>query len=105
MNTPDLPLTTMRKLTSVFADWSDLTEVVLYGSRAIGTATPRSDIDLATRGIKDELRLGRLALDLDDLNIPQRIELQDYDSIRYVPLRKHIDAYGISLYRRDSSSG
>ena len=103
MNTPDLPLTTMQKLTSVFADWSDLTEVVLYGSRAIGTATSRSDIDLATLGIEDELGLGRLALDLEEMDIPQKVDVQRYEGISYPPLRRHIDAFGISLYKRKPS--
>jgi predicted nucleotidyltransferase len=105
MKEPYLSSETLAKLTSVFVDWPELVEVVLYGSRAIGTATPRSDIDLATRGIKDELRLGRLALDLDDLNIPQRIEVQEYDRIGYLPLRRHIDTFGISLYQREPRSG
>ena len=99
MNTPDLPPATMQKLVSIFARWPELTEVVLYGSRAIGTATARSDIDLATRGIEDELRLGRLALDLDDLDIPQKVDIRGYESISYPPLKRHIDAFGISVYK------
>lgn len=98
MNTPNLSPATMRKLTSVFAKWPELSEVVLYGSRAIGTATERSDIDLAIRGIEDELRLGRLALDLDELDIPQKVDVRGYEGISYLPLKKHIDRYGISLY-------
>ena len=103
MNTPDLHPATMRKLTSIFANWPELTEVVLYGSRAIGTATARSDIDLATKGIEDELRLGRLALDLNELDIPQKVDARGYESITYPPLKRHIDAFGISLYKRRSS--
>ncbi len=104
MNTPALHPKTMRKLTSVFVNWPELTEVVLYGSRAIGRATERSDIDLATRGIGDELRLGRLALDLDDLDIPQKIDVRGYENITYPPLKMHIDTFGISVYKRTESS-
>ena len=72
---------TLDELTQVFAAYPELTEVVLFGSRATGAATARSDIDLATRGIADDQRLGRLALDLDDLPIPQQCDLQAWEKI------------------------
>ena len=61
MNAPDLSATVMEQLTRVFAAYPELTRVTLFGSRATGKASPRSDIDLATRGIVDDGRLGRLA--------------------------------------------
>ena len=91
MNTPDLHPQTAAKLSLLFAAWPELTEVILYGSRAIGTAPARSDIDLATRGIKDERLLRRLALDLDDLDIPQKFDVQAYEKITHPPLKRHID--------------
>ena len=98
MNAPDLTPLTMQRLTRVFASYPELRQVRLYGSRATGKATPRSDIDLATVGIVNDHRLGRLALDLDDLPIPQKCDLQAYESIRYAPFKRHIDTYGITIY-------
>ena len=95
-----LPETTLQELKKVFAGYQDLVEVVLYGSYATGRATPRSDIDLAARGMPDRYRLGRLALDLEDLPIPQKCDLQAYESINYEPLKRHIDEMGIIIYRR-----
>ena len=103
MNTPDVPSSTMERLTRVFATYPELMQVRLYGSRATGKATPRSDIDLATLGIVNEHRLGRLALDLDDLPIPQKCDLQAYESIRYAPFRRHIDNHGITIYEKPGS--
>ena len=100
MNTPDLPERTMRMLTDLFSAYPELTEVKLYGSRATGKATPRSDIDLATVGIEDVYRLGRLALDLEDMPIPQKCDLTAYESIRYTPFKRHIDTYGITIYEK-----
>lgn len=100
MHRPDLPDSTMKKLLCVFVNYPELTEVRLYGSRATGKATPRSDIDLATLGIVNEHRLGRLALDLDDLPIPQKCDLQAYEGIRHAPFKRHIDAFGITIYER-----
>ena len=102
MNTPDLTGSTMQRLTQVFESYPELRQVRLYGSRATGKATPRSDIDLVTLGIVNEHRLGRLALDLDDLPISQKCDLQAYESIRYAPFKRHIDTYGITIYENPS---
>ena len=93
---------TLRTLTKVFSNYPELTEVILYGSRATGKATPRSDIDMATRGILDRHRLGRLAMDLEDTNIPQICDIQAYEKITYAPLKANIDNYGIAIYRANS---
>lgn len=98
--TPDLLQSTWEKMNQVFAGYPELDAVTLYGSRATGRATPRSDFDLATHGIADHYRLGRLALDLEDLDIPQTCDVQAYESINYEPLKRHIDEFGITIYRR-----
>ena len=102
MKTPDLPAKTLNTLQRVFARYPELTEVLLYGSRATGKATPRSDIDLATRGILDPHRLGRLALDLEDTDILQKCDVQAYEHINYAPLKAHIDSVGICIYEKNS---
>ena len=100
MREPDLPPAVMEMLTRVFVTYPELTEVRLFGSRATGRATSRSDIDLATRGIMDDSRLGQLALDLEDLDIPQTCDLKAYDSIRSAPLKRHIDTFGMIIYSK-----
>ena len=104
MSVPDLSPTTWDKMNRVFAAYPELTAVTLFGSRATGKATPRSDIDLATHGILDDYRLGRLVLDLEDLDIPQKCDIQAYEHIRYPPLLRHIDAFGIIIYNRGEIS-
>ena len=100
MKTPDLSAKTLNTLQRVFARYPELTEVLLYGSRATGKATPRSDIDLATRGILDPRRLGRLALNLEDTDTPQECDVQAYEHIGYAPLKDQVDSVGISIYRK-----
>ena len=104
MNVPDLPEPTLAALTRVFARYPELREVVLFGSRATGVATAQSDIDLATRGILDDHLLGRLALDLEDLQIPQQCDLQACEKVTYEPLRHHIESVGIVIYRKSVST-
>lgn len=99
---PDVPANTWDKMKRVFAGYPELTTVTLFGSRATGRATPRSDFDLATHGIVDDYRLGRLALDLEDLDIPQMCDVKAYESIAYPPLKQHIDEHGIVIYTRQS---
>ena len=105
MSPPDLPVAVMEKLTRVFAAHPELTQVTLFGSRATGKAHARSDIDLATHGIVDDGRLGRLALDLADLDIPQICDLKAYEHIVYVPLKRHIDRCGIVIYAKQRNGG
>ena len=100
MSAPYLSAETLQTLNRVFAAYPELAEVRMFGSRATGRATERSDVDLATVGIADPHRLGMLALDLDDLPIPQKCDLQAYESVKHPPLKRHIDAFGITIYRK-----
>ena len=100
MPVPDLSPAALEALAATFGAYAEIEEVILFGSRAAGRATPRSDIDLATRGLTDSRKLGTLALDLEDLDIPQKCDLQAYEEIRHAPLRARIDAVGIVIYRK-----
>ena len=99
MTAVDLREPTLRQLVSVFALYPELAEVRLFGSRATGSATNRSDIDLATIGITDRHRLGRLMLDLDDLPIAQVCDVVGYEMISNPLLRGHIDRVGVTIWR------
>ena len=100
MRQVELPSAALHELVAVFRRYPDLEQVILFGSRATGKATERSDIDLATRGILNRHRLGRLSLDLDDTTIPQECGVQAYEQIRHAPLKTHIDRCGIPIYER-----
>ena len=98
MSETGLPSAVLEQLRSVFVRYPELTAVRLFGSYATGRATPRSDIDLATVGITDLRQVSRLALDLEDLPIAQKCDVQAYESISYGPLKQHIDQRGITIY-------
>ena len=100
LNIPDLPFPIQATMRKIFATYPDLIEVILFGSRATGKSTQRSDIDLVSKGIADQHRLGRILLDLEDLPIPQICELQAYEQIHYPPLKRHIDHCGITIYKK-----
>jgi predicted nucleotidyltransferase len=103
MSETSLPEGTLKDLLRVFAAYTELNGVVLYGSYATGWATSRSDIDMVTIGINDRYRLGRLILDLEDLPIPQKCDVQAYENIDYEPLKRHIDDRGITIYGKPAA--
>ena len=72
---------------------------VLFGSRATGTNTVTSDVDIALFG--DRLTLtdqARLATAVEKIPMAQSVDLILYDSIRDPTLRKHIRREGVEWY-------
>lgn len=74
---------------------------VLFGSRATGTNTVTSDVDIALFG--DRLTLtdrARLSVVIDRIPMAQSVDLLLYDSIHDPELREHIRREGIAWYAR-----
>lgn len=93
---------TERELTliqGIFKQHPEVSGAILFGSRAKGTHTPRSDVDLAVTGDITPLGAQAIAAELDELPIPYRFEVQPLESIRHLPLRDHIERVGVWLYR------
>jgi hypothetical protein len=79
--------------------------VTLFGSRAKGTASDRSDVDLAVRGDLTPLQAEAIAGELDELPLPYRFEVQPIARIRHS--RCGITSTGsasASIGQRDPSS-
>ena len=66
-------------------------EVILYGSRAKGTARERSDIDIAVTGVED---FDALAEAVDDLPTLYSVDLLNLDTCRNQLLLEDIKQYG-----------
>lgn len=89
------------RIASVFEQFSAVESVLLFGSRALGTARANSDIDLAIKGADiDATTPFKLAIQLDDLLIPNEIDVVVYDRIQNDALREHIDRHGVEVYRK-----
>ncbi|MFZ3101205.1 MAG: nucleotidyltransferase domain-containing protein [Desulfitobacteriaceae bacterium] len=87
-------------LRRVFSRYSDIDSVVLFGSRAKGTAKHNSDIDLAIVGVDNDLRIEKIALELDSLPLPYKFDVQSFSSIRNPVLRDHINRVGVKIYEK-----
>ncbi len=73
-------------------------KAILFGSRAKGTFTNGSDIDLALKGTNLVLNdVLDLSIDLDALNLPYKFDLIIYDRIKEEALKEHINRVGVSL--------
>ena len=91
---------TIHALEGVFKQFDAIDKVVLYGSRALGTHKPGSDIDLALFGknVTPDL-IASIAILIDDLLLPYTLDLTAYDLIDNVALREHIDRVGLELFQ------
>ena len=96
----DVPLTPaeIALMLTVFRRHPEVTAVRLFGSRAKGSHTSRSDVDLALWGDVDTLRAQAIAAELDELPLAYRFDVQAYEAIKFAPLRDHIARRGILLY-------
>jgi predicted nucleotidyltransferase len=94
-----LPEHIKTKIRQIIGQYTQVERATLFGSHAKGTATERSDIDIALQGQKlDRFVIADIALSLDDSDIPLQIDLQNYSEIKNTALKEHIDRIGIQLY-------
>ncbi len=71
---------------------------ILFGSRAKGTHSPQSDVDLAVVGNLTPLEAESIAGELEELPLPYHFEVQSLERITHEPLREHIGRVGIRIY-------
>ena len=98
MKAPPLTLHELALLTGVFRRHPEIATATLFGSRAKGTHSVRSDVDLAISGAVNPLRAEAIAAELDELPLPYRFEVQSLEHITHRALREHIQRVGIVVY-------
>ncbi len=77
---------------------ADIDRAVVFGSRAKGNWRENSDIDIAVFG--EGVNVGLLVAQLDELPMPYKFDIVDYNSINSCALREHIDSVGIEIYTK-----
>jgi predicted nucleotidyltransferase len=99
-----LPGLYLEKIQGVLAQYPQVEEAVLFGSWAKGSARPGSDIDIALKGSGIHLQvLNNISRDVDDLIIPNAVDLCIYDRIDDPDVLEHINRVGKVLYSRDGT--
>ena len=90
-----LPDHAINKLKQVFEEDTRISNVWLYGSRAVGNQKPSSDIDLCIEGLSLELKdLYFLENKIDHLNLPWKVDLSLKHQIDNPALLSHIQNVG-----------
>lgn len=85
---------------SIFADFQEVEQVIIYGSRAKGNFRAASDIDLTLIGNISWERFTALETCLDDLMLPYQIDLSIYNQIDNPDLLDHIERVGQVFYHK-----
>lgn len=94
---------TQEKLTHVFLKYTDIDEVILYGSRAKGNFKTGSDIDLSIRSASMSLQqMFQLENEIDDLYLPYKVDISLFRLIDNPQLVQHILRVGVSFYKKKS---
>lgn len=90
------------KINSVFRQYFNIDEVIIFGSRAKGNYRDSSDIDLAIKGKSIDLStLQQIENKLEELYIPNFIDLIVFDKIENTDLVDHINRVGKQFYKRE----
>jgi predicted nucleotidyltransferase len=86
---------------SVFEGHTNVSKVVIYGSRAKGNYRAGSDIDLTLFGENLNFNtLLKIENELDDLLLPYHIDLSIFNNIENNDLIEHINRVGIVFYEK-----
>lgn len=98
MNNTGLKPWELSLIRSVFKAHPEVRRVWLFGSRALGTSRPNSDIDLAIEGDARPLDLAAVAEDLEELPLPYKFDVLSLAELQNEALRTHIAQWGKALY-------
>ena len=89
------------KINSIFSQYPNIEEVIIFGSRAKGNFRDNSDIVLAIKGKEINLStLHQIENKLEELYIPNFIDLIVFDSIENSDLINHIERVGQQFYKK-----
>ncbi|CAA6813014.1 MAG: DNA polymerase beta domain protein region [uncultured Campylobacterales bacterium] len=90
-------------LKNVFTHFSQIDEVIIYGSRAKGTQNKGSDIDLTLFGKDLDLELlYKLQDKIEELNLIYILDISIYKQIDNQNLKDHIKRVGKIFYKKGS---
>ncbi len=91
----------LQLMCDLFAEYDDIDEVKIYGSRAFGNCGHASDIDLAFYTKSKKHLTEELQEKLDALPTPYLFDVTNYHKIRHKPLKDNIDKVSKTMYRKN----
>jgi len=97
VNSPALTPLETGLIQSVLQRHPEVIAAKLFGSRAKGSHSPQSDVDLALWGEIDGIGAEAIATELDELPLPYHFDVKPFALIKLRSLREHIERVGIPL--------
>ena len=95
----------LQLLLSLFARQKEIGQVILYGSRAMGTHKPFSDVDITLIGIGlKRSHLTRLMAEIDESILPYSFDISIFSQLTNPDLIEQIEKTGIVLYSREGNA-
>ncbi|MFH1097069.1 MAG: nucleotidyltransferase domain-containing protein [Candidatus Desantisbacteria bacterium] len=92
----------IEQIKSVFVNYPQVEEVILYGSRAKGSFKNGSDIDITLKGSGlNRLVISKISRDLDDLFLPYSFDLSIFEQISNPDIVDHIKRVGVIFYEKE----
>lgn len=83
-------------LVDIISASTHVESITLFGSRAMGTFSESSDIDLALEGEHLTLTdLGKIKSQIEQTSIPYQVDLLIKHKVTNLKLIEHIDNYGV----------
>jgi predicted nucleotidyltransferase len=90
-----LPERTADDIRRFLKGWPEAERVTIFGSRATGTWRYNSDIDLCIRGKSLNAEIfERIQRGFNDLPVPYKFDVIQYETITNPALKEHIDSCG-----------
>ena|SRR5271157_5646599 len=95
----------LREIRQITGEFLSIDSGILFGSRAMGTFSPSSDVDIAITGedvsLKDQIRLSA--------RLNENRDLLKYDVVRYCTITNkklidHIQKHGKKIYEREKGA-
>ncbi|HOV92518.1 MAG TPA: nucleotidyltransferase domain-containing protein [Candidatus Kapabacteria bacterium] len=91
----------LETIIEIISSFPEITEAIIFGSRAIGTNRQGSDIDIAIKCNNSKFnKRGNLLSRFEESNLPFFVDIVDYNSITTNELKMQIDLYGVVFYNR-----
>ena len=91
----------LRSICNVFRCFPNITQVLLFGSRAKGTYHEGSDIDLEGITFRQLLDMGA---QIENLGLLYKVDLVDYGKNETKPIGEHIRRVGIPIYEKETAN-
>lgn len=89
-------------ISSVIAQFPQIEQAIIFGSRAKGNFKPGSDVDIAIKGtgINHEIVSGLSFILNEDLPLPYFFDIVHYEKISEPKLIQHIDRVGKVFFQQ-----